>query len=840
MKLLSCHVENFGKLSNKDYEFSSNITCFLEENGAGKTTLASFIKAMFYGLESYKINSTDFCDRQRFYPFDGGNFGGNLTFKRGDNVYKIERFFGEKSQTQDTLLVYKNGDITTEFGLDVGKSIFGIDKQSFERTAFITSDEIEIKSTSSINSKLSGFLQGGGNDLDVDDAVLSLEKLAKEYKKSNRGRDKITEISEEISILNEKIANVEAISKALDGKYRTLNDYKNKIDNLTEKSNVIQHQSQVLSEWEYYERVELQILEEENRSSIIKQKYGGLLPTYLEVENYNENVITLCELSAKTDGGLSPDESARLFRLEKAFAVGVPTREEMLSVQSDIDGFSTLSAKLSLESESDLSVSDKAVVNTFSNNPPSQNKLIELDVAVQDYKANKKEYDSLGNFTSSNTGAKNSAIYGVMAIFAFILAVIGVIFINSVLGIPLTVAGGLLLLLAGFLYLSEKAGKNARPENPKKLKLELELRALEDKIKSNILPYGYFSGNGVLYDYATFVSDCQRFYEINAQINSKTEIQENLRVQIQNLNAKLTSFFAKYGLSGDNFLSNLTRLQSGIDELYSLKKRVESATLSSAKIEGQISKVKSEINAFLQKYDIQAVTPSQVLADVKSYDTLISSINKLKITLQEYKKEKNLTEKPEAISESLDDINKALREYQREYSALKHQIMEDEYAVDRLDGYYIDKQTAENQLDDYKQKYKLLTSATSFLLLAEQNLKDKYVKPVKDEFIKYANLLEKILGEKITMTKNFEIRFERAGKERPEKHLSSGIKSICAFCFRIAMIKNMYKDLMPFLLLDDPFVNLDEEHLEKVRAVIKELSSDMQIVYFTCHASRKV
>ena len=97
MKLLSCHVENYGKIKNKDYDFSSDITCIFEENGAGKSTLASFIKAMFYGLEGYRSNSTDFCDRQHYYPFDGGNFGGNLTFSLNGATYKIERFFGEKS-----------------------------------------------------------------------------------------------------------------------------------------------------------------------------------------------------------------------------------------------------------------------------------------------------------------------------------------------------------------------------------------------------------------------------------------------------------------------------------------------------------------------------------------------------------------------------------------------------------------------------------------------------------------------------------------------------------------------------------------------------------------------
>mgnify|MGYP002271144605 CR=1 FL=1 len=50
MKLLECHVDNFGKLSNYEYRFSESLTVIQEPNGFGKSTLAAFIKAMLYGF----------------------------------------------------------------------------------------------------------------------------------------------------------------------------------------------------------------------------------------------------------------------------------------------------------------------------------------------------------------------------------------------------------------------------------------------------------------------------------------------------------------------------------------------------------------------------------------------------------------------------------------------------------------------------------------------------------------------------------------------------------------------------------------------------------------------
>ncbi len=837
MKLLSCHVENFGKIKNKDYDFSSQITSIYEENGAGKSTLASFIKAMFYGLESYKINSTDFCDRQHYYPFDGGNFGGNLTFIFNQNTYKIERFFGEKSQTQDTLLVYKNGDLTDELTEDIGKAVFGVDKQSFERTAFIGGEEIEIKSTSSINSKLHNFLQGG-DDMDVDDAVSTLEKLAKEYKKSNKAKDKISETTEEIAKLNEKIINTEAIANSLDNKYAELNAIKEDIDNLTAQSLQAQKQSKELSEWEHYEHI-LKEIDNYNQSlKNLETKYGGSIPSQVEAQKISERCITLRELSVKSENGLSQDETARLYKLEKAFSIGVPATEDMLGAQGKIDEIATLSAKLSIEENQALSGGDDSVFKTFAHNPPPVDKIKSLNSNVEEYKRLKAEFDCMPDYFSS--GKKGGGLrYGISAILSLIVLIMGVLTISLTFGIVLTVIGGLFLLLSGFLYLSDKTQKTS-VENLDKRKIDGDIRTVEDKIKAVLMPYGYSSGNGILYDCAVFTSDYNRFLELSKTLNQKQKSVLEIKEKIRVIKAELSSFFAKYGLTGDNHLSNLSRLQSGVDELYSLKKRAESVLANTDKTKKEIEKIQGEIDFFAGKYNVKSLNASEIILDVNSYENAKNTLSQLNKSATEFKAEKNLLEKPQTLTLSLDDINLNLHERQKQYSLLKHQIVEDEYAVDRLDGYYIDKKSLEEKLVSYKQTHKLLTETCALLRLAEQNLKDKYVKPVKDEFIKYANLIEEVLGEKVTMTKNFELRFERAGKERLEKHLSSGNKAICAFCFRIAMIKNMYKDAMPFLVLDDPFVTLDENHLEKVKKVLKELSSDAQIIYFTCHASRVI
>ena len=54
MRLVKCYISSFGKLKNFTYYFSDGLNTIKENNGWGKSTLATFIKAMFYGLNCGK------------------------------------------------------------------------------------------------------------------------------------------------------------------------------------------------------------------------------------------------------------------------------------------------------------------------------------------------------------------------------------------------------------------------------------------------------------------------------------------------------------------------------------------------------------------------------------------------------------------------------------------------------------------------------------------------------------------------------------------------------------------------------------------------------------------
>ena len=76
------------------------------------------------------------------------------------------------------------------------------------------------------------------------------------------------------------------------------------------------------------------------------------------------------------------------------------------------------------------------------------------------------------------------------------------------------------------------------------------------------------------------------------------------------------------------------------------------------------------------------------------------------------------------------------------------------------------------------------------------------------------------------------------GLPRDPSALSDGMRDLLGFCRRMAILEAMYPGEKPFLILDDPFTGLDEEHLARALSLVREVSRSWQVLYFTCHGAR--
>ena len=65
------------------------------------------------------------------------------------------------------------------------------------------------------------------------------------------------------------------------------------------------------------------------------------------------------------------------------------------------------------------------------------------------------------------------------------------------------------------------------------------------------------------------------------------------------------------------------------------------------------------------------------------------------------------------------------------------------------------------------------------------------------------------------------------------------MKDLIYICMRLSLVQVLFKEEHPFIVLDDPFVNLDELKINNAFKLIKKMSKDYQIIYFICHSSRE-
>ena len=135
MKLLACHIDNFGKLCDVSLQFSDGLNVINESNAWGKSTLAAFLKAMFYGLDAKKNAGAFEKERVIYRPWQGGAFGGEVDFEIEGKQYRISRTFGRTEKADEFHLYDLRTNLESyDFSEDIGSEIFELDSASFKRS----------------------------------------------------------------------------------------------------------------------------------------------------------------------------------------------------------------------------------------------------------------------------------------------------------------------------------------------------------------------------------------------------------------------------------------------------------------------------------------------------------------------------------------------------------------------------------------------------------------------------------------------------------------------------------------------------------------------------------
>lgn len=877
MKILRCEVENYGTISKKNIDFDGKFEQIYEENGKGKTTLCSFLRVMFYGMETKKGRGTTFGDREHFFPFSGGRFGGAILFENKGKICRIERFFDEKSATKDTFRYFEDDREVAADGTSIGKEIFGIDEEAFERSLLFDATDTEISATNGMRERLGAVAEGTENGANAAEAVKILEDKRKTIgseRNSKNANNEIARLDEEHRRLSEEIGELKDKTAKLDSLYAERARLKEEIATDEKTASGKRAQALLQEKKKTYYNYLSQAEEQKKKLEELAANYPAGTFTKAEIAQLktlnNQSAHLGAALSA---GGLSEGQQKQLDSLKQYFSSGVPSAEVLDSVEEDIDEWEGLEATLKAESAA-LSAKEQTLCERFDGRKGAQEDFTKAAVLSQEFVLSKSKLDeekkrleierakseqSAENLArQSHNGAKIG-----LFIAAIVCACVGVfLFSKSVAAAIALIAAGAILGGVGALCFKgknggAKAGEKVLPNEDTLHALEVENRRLQEGLKAILERYGYASDD-VLRAFDRAADDFAAYDDMKKRLSAIENERQIKTEQKQAIERKLTEFFTQYHLVEGKYRQQLSRLKLGIEKYNDLLQTEGAQGEKRAQITAQIRGLNDEMAAIFENH--KTVMPQAeniggaieaLQEDSLSFEQYTKQEQYYRAKAEEYKTREKL---PDAfLAEPLQNVEGASAE--EETAAIEGALNEKRKAASDIDRDIIDcedklksieekeRALAENEekYKDAKYRYNIYRLAVELLQEADGNIMRKYVDPVKEKFVSYAELIEEELGVEVCMNRDFSLTFSRGGAMRKDLHFSAGVRSVCAFCLRLSLIDTMFEGReQPFLILDDPFVHLDENHFARTAALLQKISEKRQLIYFTCHSSRKV
>ena len=139
------------------------------------------------------------------------------------------------------------------------------------------------------------------------------------------------------------------------------------------------------------------------------------------------------------------------------------------------------------------------------------------------------------------------------------------------------------------------------------------------------------------------------------------------------------------------------------------------------------------------------------------------------------------------------------------------------------------------QIENCRTHYHTLSLTSQYLKQARDQFTGHYLKSIENHFQHYISLFGREILSGITLDSDFRALIPDHGILYHTDWFSKGTQDLIHFCIRLSIITDLYPDETPFLILDDPFVNLDDSARRQAAEILNRLSDKWQIIYFTCH-----
>lgn len=801
MRLISCYIENFGLIHTEEFNFAKGLNCCISENGTGKTTLTAFIEAMLYGIGDTRRQALDENPRKKYMPWQGGKFGGSLTIEAGKKKYVIERSFGAKA-ADDTfrLIDAESGRISNDYGEDIGERLFGIDRDGFLRTAFLSEKNLQGKNDNkSISAKLSDLVGVDGDVGGFDDAIKGLEERRRFYfKKGNTGeianvKERINECQRRI----DRISELEASAAEKEARIKEIN---------SEKLH--------LAELEASEKAKLDALGKEKERSIHEERYSAMLESLKK----EKERLSVCEgffaehlpTSVEIDG--MRDAWAEAKRL-KDEALSEKGNEEYVSL-GEFFKCGTSFAEIA-EAERYAALAEEKAKQIEAIDRKSDSRSLEMSSLFRNDAPTKEGLEA----AKRSVGGRITLPKALLLIIS-VASIIAGLTLGGKMLVPLVIVGAALLIISSIWLVLGRKSK---------------------ELLSFINKYGS--------DGDTVEKIEQRLNRYEQLKNERDEARASISEEHSEMRMRVYDFLGKFPITdASSMLGSVQIIRHKYTQYYALGQAAEvgaSGKLEKLKRSEALSKKAQE---FLSKFPVKTASPFDEIRDkAVEYGYLRASVARLERECDDYAVKHGVTgraanplaENEAAVKLKLSEIGEKMKILVAEDALVKKDLDTYRSEIDKIDEYVMEKDELEELCAKHVESLDVIKKTSQYLKEACDNITAKYLGKTKAKFEEYSRIISDVEGS-FALNTSFELSRTERGESHGIEAYSRGTKDAYALGLRLALIDALYENEAPFIILDDPFIALDDQKLERAKAMLKALGKTRQILYFTCAKSRAI
>ncbi len=789
MRLLRCHIENFGGLHDCSLDFHERLTVIDEPNGFGKTTLAEFITAMFYGFPKKKRHKAPDNYRELYTPWQGGVFGGSLEFLYRKQPYRIERSFGVTPR-EDRFALYSGSTDrrSDDFSENIGTELFGIDADSFRRSTYMpqTAESSAGRGvsghspllTNDIQSKISGLVEDTDDINNYDSAVAKLRELRAGLRPF-RGQ-----------------------GGSIAGSQRRLRELYSEVSVKDSLKNQISRLENEASETNSRLRENLQRRDALEQSAVRRSER-------VSVRSVRERARDLELVCAEADRQYA---HASEILSDDGFPDGAPSEELLQQAETIVRQIDRLNSQLELLEFSPQEQLRYAELSRRFSRPDNHSGHIRTDTPAPgsgspDGSSAPENRDQ----SDRQTAASPRRLRRSLSVLPGMCAIIGgtlLILLSQHASHQTSLFPGGLLVITGILAVLFGCIPSVIKHIPRTPHIESPGHAAEDP---------------------ALLSE---FCELQRRFRLISDPEDGLHSQIDRL-----SYLLVHQMSP--FLDDAEDLSQAVAELRAQKKQSDALAVKRRQINGALKKSRDEARQRLEQFRSEhqaelAENPCEEDAThAVSFEECVSTpqSNPTETAQLHPAVRPDPAAQLHALSTRISKDRQHIGEIENTLRTLYRQLDEIPAKTDEIS-------VLTARIREENRQAELLDATMQFLSEAKESLSARYSGPILRRLSHYVNKLSEAENH-LYLDTDLNVEIRRSEQRRSLQYFSAGQKDTVMICLRLALIDSLFKNEQPFLILDDPFVNLDDRHIRKALDLLQTLSSETQIIYMTCSSARR-